>query len=275
MSDIQQTALYTSLWRHLDQSVSKFPICMDAPAADILNAFLTPEVRLRLEASPNLTAFVDLLAIRTRFIDDLVTSSFPEQLVIVGAGMDTRAHRLACGPSTRIFEVDTSLRVLEEKRRCLAEAGHALTCGQVHHVEGDVRDAAQLERALVASGFQRGLRTTWIFEGILEYVPRETHPALFAMAASMSLGCGRGGSLLIAQVLEPEFVTEGFLTDEDRASLPYESLYSASEAEALVRSAGWDETYVWRGEDLFTIYPNANGRTLPRGFTLLTAKDAD
>ena len=264
---VQQTALFTSFWRDLDQRVSKFPICMDVPAVAILDEFLAPDVRAMLEASPNLATFVDILAVRTRFIDDLITSSPPQQLVLIGAGMDTRAYRLAC-PSTRIFEIDSSTGALEEKQRCLIDAGHSLTCGELIIVGEDVRDAARVEQALLSGGFQMGQATTWIFEGILEYLPHATHPALFAMAASMS---SLSGSLLIAQVLEPE-INNKFLVEHDRATLPYEALYFASTAEASVQSSGWGDTYIWRSEDLYTIYPNALGRTLPPGFTILTAK---
>ena len=46
---------------------------------------------------------------RTRFIDDLIEKSATEgvdQYVILGAGYDSRAHRLELPSSLRIFEVD-------------------------------------------------------------------------------------------------------------------------------------------------------------------------
>ena len=46
---------------------------------------------------------------RTRFIDDLIEKSAKEgveQYVILGAGYDSRAHRLDLPSSLRIFEVD-------------------------------------------------------------------------------------------------------------------------------------------------------------------------
>ena len=49
------------------------------------------------------------LICRTRFIDDLIeesTSTGIEQYVILGAGYDSRAHRLKLPLKLKIFEVD-------------------------------------------------------------------------------------------------------------------------------------------------------------------------
>ena len=53
--------------------------------------------------------FHEHLISRTRFIDDLIKASAAsgvEQYVILGAGYDSRAHRLELPSSLRIFEVD-------------------------------------------------------------------------------------------------------------------------------------------------------------------------
>jgi methyltransferase (TIGR00027 family) len=53
--------------------------------------------------------FHEHLISRTRFIDDLIKKSAAsgvEQYVILGAGYDSRAHRLELPSSLRIFEVD-------------------------------------------------------------------------------------------------------------------------------------------------------------------------
>ena len=53
--------------------------------------------------------FHEHLISRTRFIDDLINASAAsgaEQYVILGAGYDTRAHRLELPPALKIFEVD-------------------------------------------------------------------------------------------------------------------------------------------------------------------------
>jgi len=55
--------------------------------------------------------FHEHLISRTRFIDDLIkksSASGVEQYVILGAGYDSRAHRLELPSSLRIFELDQS-----------------------------------------------------------------------------------------------------------------------------------------------------------------------
>ena len=67
--------------------------------------------------------FHEHLISRTRFIDDLVkknSASGVEQYVILGAGYDSRAHRLELPSSLRIFEVDQP-EVQARKRSKLPE----------------------------------------------------------------------------------------------------------------------------------------------------------
>ena len=62
--------------------------------------------------------FHEHLISRTRFIDDLIeksTSIDAEQYVILGAGYDSRAHRLKLPSELKIFEVDQP-EVQERKR---------------------------------------------------------------------------------------------------------------------------------------------------------------
>ena len=50
-----------------------------------------------------------VIAVRTRYFDDTVQASLESglrQLVIVAAGMDSRAFRLAFPTATRVFEID-------------------------------------------------------------------------------------------------------------------------------------------------------------------------
>jgi methyltransferase (TIGR00027 family) len=68
------------------------------------------------------------VVLRTRFIDDLVRSALnagAAQLVLLGAGLDTRAHRISGLPPTPVFEVDedaTLQRTRERLRRAIRTA---------------------------------------------------------------------------------------------------------------------------------------------------------
>lgn len=132
------------------------------------------------ELSPGLITYV--LA-RHRFIDDclkLALSSAREgeprrepiaQIVLLGAGYDTRAYRFASeiGPR-RIYEVDfpaTSRR----KAEIAAERKGELPSVAVQRIEIDFLTQA-LEVALEAAGFVRGARTFFVWEGVSMYLTR-------------------------------------------------------------------------------------------------------
>jgi len=72
-------------------------------------------------------AFWSHAVIRTRFFDDYLldpTGQGIRQVVLLAAGLDTRAYRLAWPAGVRMFELDLA-EVLEFKRRVLGEQAAA------------------------------------------------------------------------------------------------------------------------------------------------------
>ena len=71
------------------------------------------------------------ILLRTRFFDDFllrITTEYQiHQVVLMAAGLDTRAFRLAWPQQTRLFELDQP-QVLEYKEQVLASAGAIPTC---------------------------------------------------------------------------------------------------------------------------------------------------
>jgi methyltransferase (TIGR00027 family) len=122
--------------------------------------------------SPGLITFV---LCRHRYIDDCLRGALAgnlEQIVILGAGYDTRAYRLAQEINHRpVFEVDhpaTSRR----KARILAGRKSELPVADVRVVEVDFERDSLRER-LRAAGLQGGLRTFFVWEGVAMYLTRE------------------------------------------------------------------------------------------------------
>ena len=68
---------------------------------------------------------------RTKLIDDLIREASPsiDQLVILGAGYDTRAHRLDCLADRAVYEVDHP-NTQADKRTVLARAKPPVATGQ-------------------------------------------------------------------------------------------------------------------------------------------------
>ncbi len=113
-----------------------------------------------------LELLADQVAVRTRFLDEAsleATQSGCGQVVIVGAGMDTRAFRLNWPADTRVFDVDVA-DVLAFRSTALAKVRAVPRC---HHVEVAADLNGDWATALYEAGFQPQLPTVWLAEGIL------------------------------------------------------------------------------------------------------------
>lgn len=141
------------------------------------------------------------LAIRTRFFDDLLTTSAEhlDQVVLLGAGLDTRAFRLPGLAQVRWFEIDIPA-LLAEKERALAQLGARAT-GWRTVVGADL--AADWSAVLLHAGFSGERRTAWIAEGLLYYLSPDRVGRLLATARTLSgpgslFGADTSGSGLLA-----------------------------------------------------------------------------
>jgi methyltransferase (TIGR00027 family) len=135
------------------------------------------------------------IAVRTRFLDDVVTDAIAQgtaQIVLLGAGLDTRAFRLDLPEATRVWELDLP-DVLEFKEQVVAGEGWQPPCER-HAVAVDLSD--HWDRRLLDAGFDRTRPTVWIAEGLLAYLTPEVRDALLAGAAQLSAPGSRFGLTL-------------------------------------------------------------------------------
>jgi methyltransferase (TIGR00027 family) len=131
------------------------------------------------EAGPE-TA-VPSIAIRTRYFDDAIRAAVLRgirQVVLLGAGLDTRAYRLGltavAGDTVRWLEVDRA-PVLAYKRQLLV--GTAPTV-DLHDVPGDACEKPTFD-ALRAAGLDTAASALWIAEGLLAFLGLDELRALF------------------------------------------------------------------------------------------------
>jgi methyltransferase (TIGR00027 family) len=118
------------------------------------------------------------LAARTRFYDEFVTDALDdgaEQVVVVGAGLDSRAWRLA-RPGATFFEVD--LPATQADKRSRAPDG-----GPVY-VAADAADPSLADK-LKAAGFRADETTAFTVEGLTMYLTREEVARLLGTLASI------------------------------------------------------------------------------------------
>lgn len=192
-----RTAEVTAFMRASDQRRAPARRIVDDPYARL---FLGPMLRGALTSLtstgrlgergerlfPNLTTYV--LA-RHRFIDDALRAALArgrvEQLVLLGAGYDTRAYRFAAELGGRTtFEVDHPATATRKERLVRRHRGQ-LPEARVKRVTIDFQRQS-LEERLVAEGFRRGAPTFWVWEGVAPYLTRAAVKATLATIRELS-----------------------------------------------------------------------------------------
>ncbi|KJY42685.1 hypothetical protein VR41_06715 [Streptomyces sp. NRRL B-1568] len=131
---------------------------------------------------------VPAIPVRTRFYDDALTrlctaDDGPRQLVLVAAGMDSRAHRLDLPAGTTVFELDRP-ELLAVKETLLAEAGAPPARCPRHPVAVDL--AADWTGPLRAAGFRADRPTCWLAEGLTQYLEEPAVHGLFDRITALS-----------------------------------------------------------------------------------------
>jgi methyltransferase (TIGR00027 family) len=127
----------------------------------------------------------DSLAVRTRFFDEFFLGAAAAgigQAVILAAGLDARAYRLAWPAGSVVYEVDQP-RVVAFKTENMARLGAEPTA-QRRTVSVDLRD--DWPAALRDSGFDDTKPSAWSAEGLLMYLPPEAQDRLFDHITALS-----------------------------------------------------------------------------------------
>jgi methyltransferase (TIGR00027 family) len=143
-------------------------------------------------------AVASWIVIRTRFLDDLVrqaAASGVRQVVLLGAGLDSRAFRLEWPQGTRLFEVDTAAP-LDFKATVLRRERAVARCER-STVAVDLRE--DWPAALAAAGHDPSAPTVWVAEGLLVYLPWDTVDGLVARIGAQSAAGSRMGLTLAAR----------------------------------------------------------------------------
>ena len=125
------------------------------------------------------------IPVRVRWFDDLTASVAPtmRQVVVLGAGLDTRPYRLDVPAELDWYEVDRP-DVFAAKQQVMAD--HVPRCRR-QVVEGDL--AADWGSALVGAGIGRDAPTLWLAEGLFFYLTADMIAGMLRDAAAL---CGPG-----------------------------------------------------------------------------------
>lgn len=138
-------------------------------------------------ASPaRMQAIIDGVAVRTKYFDDRLIEAMNagvRQAVILAAGLDARAYRLAWPADTVVFEVDQP-QVVDFKTATLAGLGAKPRAAR-RTVGIDLR--SDWPAALRAAGLDPTVPTAWLAEGLLIYLPPDAQDRLFDNITALSV----------------------------------------------------------------------------------------
>mgnify|MGYP001348178050 FL=1 len=219
--------------------------------------------------------FHEHLISRTKFIDELVEKSSVdgiEQYVILGAGYDSRAHRLELPSSLRIFEVDQP-EVSDIKLSKLPK--ELPNSENVTYVDVDFSHQSLTER-LMDAGFKIGKSTLFTLEGVSQYITKEAvSSSIKEMAALTKDTSSIFFMSYVDELLDqnPEACFgKGYPNPAKKANLikglsakvgePWISFYSDEEIESLLLQNGYSIDKNVTLEDLNSLYFSPVGRTL-------------
>lgn len=198
ISGVGVTALAVALARAIETNRPD-GIANDPLAASFLDAVelpppfdIWPTVSEGVAAEPaswwdSLPAY---MGARTRFFDEFFAATSAagiRQVVLLAAGLDTRAYRLSWPDGIRVFEVDQAL-VMSFKEEVLGTQGLRSGCERVV-VPADLRE--DWGAALQESGFDAGRPTAWLAEGLLSFLSADTERDMFAGVRKLSASGSR------------------------------------------------------------------------------------
>ncbi len=220
-----------------DETCSPDPLVVDHLAQLFLDAAPGALPEPTSGADPELVAVGAALAgrgiVRTRFFDDHLRAAATAagQVVLLAAGLDSRAYRLPWPAGVRLFEVDLA-DVLAFKERVLAAAGARPNCRRTA-VVADL--AADWLPALRGAGFDPTRPTAWLAEGLRVYLD---DPAAGQLLATVTRASAPGSTLAL------EAGGRGLLDRARRlpAMAPFAALQRgglATDPAALLAAQGW------------------------------------
>ena len=178
---------------------------------------------------------VDHISLRTHTIDlatERAVEAGAEQLVVLGAGFDTRAYRLSCLQGVAVFELDHPATSATKARRArnltvLAESLSRVVLDFEHDDLGAV---------LKHAGHDATRPTTWIWEGVTMYLTDAAIERTLAAVAARSAP----GSTLITSYGPPDFVPPVYLAFLKLVQEPLRTLLTPLQMAGKVARHGFD-----------------------------------
>jgi len=206
---VSQTATVVALWRARESARSSIGRLFEDTWAP---AFLGWRFRLALQLSrlPVIGAAVPwslldghwsgsrgTVAARTRYIDDVLGDALRsgvEQVVILGAGFDSRAYRIPGIERTHVFEVDHPMTQAEKKNVVVRRLGTLPPHVTLVPIDFSTHT---LDSMMPGAGYRAGANTLFICEGVTHYL---SAPAVDEVFRYVSRSAGAGSRMVFTYI---------------------------------------------------------------------------
>ncbi|MEV6065515.1 SAM-dependent methyltransferase [Nocardia sp. NPDC052001] len=211
------------------------------------------------QLTPVLDLFYPARTVAVRLVDDRVKAAVREgirQIVVFGAGLDTRAFRMDLPAETRLFEVDLP-ETFAFKEPVLTRGGATPRCER-HVLPVDLRD--DWAHALPAQGFRPEEPTLWVDEGVLGYLLRPDARRVLTTLDELSAPGSRFD--LSSFAVDPNsgaFLALRRLVSGSDAGEP-EAAGLGADIEEWLHEHGWDTSYqTWAEQAASVGRPDTDG----------------
>ncbi len=185
------------------------------------------------------------MVIRTRFFDDflqrITLQSAIRQVVLMAAGLDTRAFRLNWPEGTRLFELDQS-PVLKYKEQVLRSAGARPACER-QTIEADL--TGPWKERLVKAGFDAQHPSGWLLEGFLFYLPNESVMHLLDEVTSLAAPGSWMGFDVINSTMLTSPLTRQWVEMQANSGAPW--VGTMDDPEGFLAARGWKASLTQAG----------------------------
>jgi methyltransferase (TIGR00027 family) len=186
------------------------------------------------------------IAIRTRFFDDCLQRVTGEQairqVVLMAAGLDTRAFRLSWPAQTRLFELDQP-QVLKYKEQVLNSTG-AQPASERLTIEVDL--TGPWTETLTRAGFDPQQPSAWLLEGFLVYLPNESITRILDEVTSLAApGSWLGFDIINSDMLTSQW-TRQWVETLAHAGVPW--IGTMDDPIDFMERRGWEATSTQAGE---------------------------
>jgi methyltransferase (TIGR00027 family) len=262
-TSVGSTALFVAAARALEAQKPN-PVAVDPFAevfcravggqwADLLDG-KAPEHDLRTEFGEH---FVNFQGVRTRYFDAYfcrAAAAGVRQVVLLAAGLDSRAYRLDWPAQTVVYELDQP-QVLEFKRGVLA--GRTPTAPR-REIAVDLRN--DWPQALRDGGFDASAPSAWIAEGLLIYLPANAQRQLFTGIDALA---ARGSHAAVEDAVPMDAAAFEAKREEERAA-GEDTFFNLVYNEQHEPATQWFGARGWRAEaTLLSDYLRAHRRPVP------------